>query len=211
MESSVIITTVFFAAAMVAGFFILKVLEKKLGLIKEQAGKEEIEGGVISKPPTSLKLDDIEYMVEWFIRRDGKIDNPLLSSMNIVENLAEETKLELDLMKAQKHKFNRYLGDLVDFLPKVDKAEMVLKEFYQSDGNNKSTEHSAEEETENSPHGHDCMESCSLGNIKSYITAKIRILGWLYYILYKKWYNQRDSEILDFTEYFYAREEEDIN
>ena len=201
METSVIITTVLFLAAMSFGFVILKYMERRLGLIRETEEKEEANGK-ITKPPTSLKLDDIDYMVEWFVRRDKKINDPLLTSMDIVENLAEETKLELDLMKTKKHKFNRYIGDLIDFLPKVEKAESVLTEYYRVNQNHKSVHELDDGEAKNGASGLEDISGYYLNNIKSYIIAKIRILGWLYYIIFKKWYNQRDSEYLDFTEYF---------
>lgn len=200
METSTIISTVLFLAVMAVGLIALKVLEKKLGLIRTQVGEEEVKGG-ITKPPTSLKLDDIDYMVEWFVRRDKKINNPLMTNMDIVETLAEETKQELDLMKNKKQKFNQYLGDLIDFLPKVQKAESVLTEHYRCDQNHKSVHESDGEGTKKETAEFEGISSCSLGNIQSYIVAKIRILGWLYYIVFRKWYNQRDSEFIDFTEY----------
>ena len=207
METSVIITTVLFLAAVFIGFVILKYMERRLGLIKETEEKEEVKGK-ITKPPTSLKLDDIDYMVEWFVRRDKKINHPLLTSMDIVENLAEETKLELDLMKSKKHKFNRYLGDLIDFLPKVEKAESVLAGYYGVNLNHESVHGLEDVEGKNEADGLDNNSGYSLDHIKSYIIAKIRIMGWLYYIIFKKWYNQRDSEYLDFTEYFHLEPEE---
>ncbi|UNC91790.1 hypothetical protein [Candidatus Contubernalis alkaliaceticus] len=203
METPVILTTVLFVTVVVLGLIVLKYLEKRLGFIRSQEVDEEDNHGVLNKPPTFRTLDDIDYLVEWFIRRDKRIDNPYLNSMNIVENLAEETKLELDSMKTKKQIFNRYLGDLVDFLPKVGKAEMVLTDHYSGLKsydivNNQSSSQEAEDPLEVIK----VTEEVSLANMRSYITAKIRILGWIYYLVYKKWYNQRDSEFLDFTEYF---------
>lgn len=171
---------------MAVGFFLLKYMEKKLGLIRDQLGEEEKQLN-IKKPPSFIRMDDVEYIADWFVRRDEKVDNPLLLSMNIVDNLAEETETELYMLMGKRAKFNSYLGDLIDFLPKVDRAEEVLKEYYRKN------------------EGKEIKENY-LGNIKSYIIAKIRIMGWLYYNLFKKFYNQRDSEYLDFSIYLMETE-----
>lgn len=186
MNSSFYLITLLFLIAMAVGFFLLKYMEKKLGLIRDQLGEEEKQLN-IKKPPSFIRMDDVEYIADWFVRRDEKVDNPLLLSMNIVDNLAEETETELYMLMGKRAKFNSYLGDLIDFLPKVDRAEEVLKEYYRKN------------------EGKEIKENY-LGNIKSYIIAKIRIMGWLYYNLFKKFYNQRDSEYLDFSIYLMETE-----
>ncbi len=182
MDVSFIIVVFLFIIAMVGGFIGLKYMERRLGLIRSTIQDEQKEGS-ISSPPTFRRMDDIDYIVDWFVRRDPKINNPLLLKMSIVDNLVEETKIEFDDFATKKHKFNRYLGELVDFLPKVGQAEEVFKEYY---GDNAGEGHKEE----------------YLINIRSYIIAKIRVLGWLYHSIYKRWYNQRDCEFLDFQEYF---------
>lgn len=186
MNSSFYLITLLFLIAMAVGFFLLKYMEKKLGLIRDQLGEEEKQLN-IKKPPSFIRMDDVEYIADWFVRRDEKVDNPLLLSMNIVDNLAEETETELYMLMGKRAKFNSYLGDLIDFLPKVDRAEEVLKEYYRKN------------------EGKEIKENY-LGNIKSYVIAKIRIMGWLYYNLFKKFYNQRDSEYLDFSIYLMETE-----
>jgi len=186
VNSSFYLITLLFLIAMAVGFFLLKYMEKKLGLIRDQLGEEEKQLN-IKKPPSFIRMDDVEYIADWFVRRDEKVDNPLLLSMNIVDNLAEETETELYMLMGKRAKFNSYLGDLIDFLPKVDRAEEVLKEYYRKN------------------EGKEIKENY-LGNIKSYIIAKIRIMGWLYYNLFKKFYNQRDSEYLDFSIYLMETE-----
>ncbi len=202
METTVIISTVLFVIVVVLGLIVLKYLERRLGFIRMQEDDEDKNHGVLNKPPSFRTLDDIDYLVEWFIRRDKRIANPFLNSMNIVENLAEETKLELDSMQTKKHIFNRYLGDLVDFLPKVEKAEQVITEHYGLSQSHGTGNNPGSQETEYPIEDLKISEEVSLANMKSYIIAKIRILGWIYYLVFKKWYNQRDSEFLDFTEYF---------
>lgn len=187
MNSSFYLITLLFLIAMAVGFFLLKYMEKKLGLIRDQLGEEEKQLN-IKKPPSFIRMDDVEYIADWFVRRDEKVDNPLLLSMNIVDNLAEETETELYMLMGKRAKFNSYLGDLIDFLPKVDRAEEVLKEYYRKN------------------EGKEIKENY-LGNIKSYVIAKIRIMGWLYYNAFKKFYNQRDSEYLDFSKYIMEMEE----
>lgn len=195
MNSSFYLITLLFLIAMAVGFFLLKYMEKKLGLIRDQLGEEEKQLN-IKKPPSFIRMDDVEYIADWFVRRDEKVDNPLLLSMNIVDNLVEETETELYMLMGKRAKFNGYLGDLIDFLPKVDRAEEVLKEYYRKN------------------EGKEIKENY-LGNIKSYVIAKIRVMGWLYYNVFKKFYNQRDSEYLDFSIYLMeiekTPEEEKVN
>lgn len=181
MKESFLITAVLFTVAAVGGFIVLKYLEKRLDLAyMESENEEEI---VVSSPPPFNTMDDIDYIVDWFIRRDKKIDNSLLLRMSIVENLVEETVVEMDTMMSKRYRFNNYLGYLVDFLPRIEQAEQVLAEYYRNQAGEDSKVY-------------------KLFNIRSYVMAKIRILGWLYYRLYGKWYNQRESSLLDFTEYF---------
>ncbi|RQD77315.1 MAG: hypothetical protein D5R97_02600 [Candidatus Syntrophonatronum acetioxidans] len=181
MDVSFFLIILLFLIAMAVGFFLLKYLEKKLGLIRDRLGEEEAQSNII-RPPFFIRISDIEYIADWFVRRDEKVDNPLLLSMDIVDNLAEETETELNMLMAKRAKFNCYLGALIDFLPEVDRAEGVLREYcWKNEGKE--------------------IEENYFKNIKSYIIAKIRIMGWLYYNVYKKFYNQRDSEYLDFTKY----------
>lgn len=180
MDLSVYLGTFLFLGAMVIGFIALKFFERRLGLVRLQ---QEEGGDPVTRPPVFSRMDDVDYVVDWFVRRDPWVQNPLLLRMNIVDNLAEETKVELDSFMANKYLFGRYLGERIDFLPRVEKAGKVLEAYYLDRGEEGFSQESME-------------------NIKSYARAKIRILGWLYFRLYGKFYNQREHELLDFTGYY---------
>ncbi len=211
MDVSFLILFFLFIIAMVAGFVGLKYMERKLGLIKSST-QEEQEEGVVTRPPVLTRMDDIDYIVDWFIRRDPKIDNPVLLKMSIVDSLVEETKIEFDEFSSKKHKFNRYLGELVDFLPYVSQAEEVMEKYYKGEEcPEKGGDDYPGKDGEDGKDGKDgegmVEEGERLANIRSYIIAKIRVLGWIYHCIYKRWYNQRDSEFLDFQEYIVAEED----